>query len=459
MDVFGSSVILSRVALILACCWIGCGTAKNRPGPDAPNVVLIIIDTLRADRLGSYGFPIATSPALDEIARRGVQFDRALAQSSWTLPSVGSLLTSRYPRSLGLYLEEKHALSDRFETLAEVLRRNGYATLGITANPNMNSTFNFDRGFDVYVDSTVVFRARKEDVPEGNRWWNETPLRTATSVFREAFELIEQSANRFPYYLQLNLMEVHEHIRPNMPMIRRDYSELFKGMPDRSYLLAVRQVTDDVAAFIRDLSASAGWDDTLFVVIGDHGEGLADHPGVAQSYLHGSLLYESQLAVPWIMFNRQWQPRASRLATPVQLLDLLPTVLDYLHIDAPPGLQGRSRLPALEDPSDEAEPPALFVAETSFRGLDKIAVYGADWKYIENREPHPGVSRRELQAVGGGENGDLTNQISEHGEIAREMRKFLRTWEQEHRPAAPTPVKGGLSQSERSQLEAVGYLQ
>ena len=100
-----------------------------------PHVVMVIIDTLRADRLGCYGYRLPTSPEIDRYASKGVRFANVISQTSWTRPSVASMLTSLHPRSIGIYREEKEILNDRFVTLAEALEQNGYRTLGATANP------------------------------------------------------------------------------------------------------------------------------------------------------------------------------------------------------------------------------------------------------------------------------------------------------------------------------------
>ena len=132
------------------------GTPEIAPSPSKPNVVLIIIDTLRADMLGAYGFPLPTSPEFDSYSRKGVRFSRVVASNTWTRPSHGALLTSLYPRTLGLYDEKGQILADHFVTLAETFQKHGYFTAGATANPNINSHYNFHQGFDVYVDTSVV---------------------------------------------------------------------------------------------------------------------------------------------------------------------------------------------------------------------------------------------------------------------------------------------------------------
>ena len=128
----------------------------NIASPSKPNIVLIIIDTLRADMLGAYGFPLPTSPELDSFSREGVRFSHVVTPNTWTRPSHGALLTSLHPRTLGLYKEMGEILASRFTTLAETFREHGYFTVGATANPNINSYFNFHQGFEVYVDTSVV---------------------------------------------------------------------------------------------------------------------------------------------------------------------------------------------------------------------------------------------------------------------------------------------------------------
>ena len=149
-------LVLSTLAALLGGllnCDAG-GTPEIAPSPSKPNIVLIIIDTLRADMLGAYGFPLPTSPELDSFSREGVRFSRVVTPNTWTRPSHGALLTSLHPRTLGLYQEKGEILANRFVTLAETLQNDGYFTVGATANPNINSAFNFQQGFD-FVNCTA----------------------------------------------------------------------------------------------------------------------------------------------------------------------------------------------------------------------------------------------------------------------------------------------------------------
>ena len=131
------------------------GTSRLEANP--PDVLLLLVDTLRADRMGAWGWPRDSSAPLDARVDAGVRFARAWAPSSWTRPSVGAVFTGRLPPTLGITDELSHGLPADLPTLAEALAAHGYATCGVTANPNLNRRFGFARGFDAYTDSTVVF--------------------------------------------------------------------------------------------------------------------------------------------------------------------------------------------------------------------------------------------------------------------------------------------------------------
>ena len=446
---------LCAVLLSLAACSDG--------SPPPSNVVLVIIDTLRADKVSSYGSEVDTSPALTALAKQGVQFDSVLAQSSWTLPSVGSMLTSRYPRSLGLREEDGQMVPDEAVTLAEILQREGYATFGITANPNLNSRYNFHQGFDYYSDSSVVFHRPDSSIPEGAISYLKAPLRSTPEILAETLEFARARDGDRPVYIQLNLMEVHEWQKPAQ-YLRPEYRELFEEESSASYLCAIRQVTDDTVAFIHDLASFPGWEDTLFIVTSDHGEGLEDHPDVVRSMGHGSLLYGSSIRVPWIVYNPIWQrepgqrPAVRRVAASLRLLDLVPTTLDAVGVPVPPGCQGLSAWSLALGQTDRVDTPEFMVTETYFRGVDKISAVGGQWQYIHNRVKHSGVPRHELQANDQRPNGTQTNASgTQRGEVRR-MRSFLEGWELRYPSAKPVPVVGDLSPETEGQLKAIGYL-
>ncbi len=432
--------------------------ASSEKSPRRPNVVLIMIDTLRADKVGSYGCALDTTPALDALAAQGVQFDSVMAQSSWTRPSIGSFLTSLYPRTLGLYREKEEILAGRFETLAEVLQESGYATYGFTANPNINAAYNFAQGFDEYNDSTTVFGWMKK-VPDGATKRGAKSLPKAPGMFREALSLVDAADAKGPFYLQFNFMEVHEWVvRPTRPytLLRNEYKTHFQGEPYAQYLQLTRQVTDDIGRFVAELTARPGWEDTLFVFLSDHGEGLGDHPNVKKSEYHGRVLYKSNLMVPWIMYRQGWTPARQRIGQDVRLLDMMPTLLDCLDIAGPAGMQGLSLMPLVNGAAERLPLPEYFVAETYWHNSDKIAVYGADWEYFRNLKPHPGVGRCELQDRKGIENGLLTDLFGAKPEAVTPLQEFKAEWERKYKEAEPTLEE--IPDEIKEQLGAIGYM-
>ncbi len=442
--------------------WLTAGGCAPDPPPRPTNLVLVMIDTLRADKVSSYGCEVDTSPALTRLVQKGVQFDSVTAQSSWTLPSVGSLLTSRYPRSLGLYTEDGQIVPDEALTLAEIVQEAGYATFGITANPNLNSRYNFDQGFDAYSDSTVVFHMPGGEIPEGSTSYLQAPLRSAPQIFGAAVEFARTMNGSRPAFLQLNLMEVHEH--KSDIYLRDPYKGLFAGQESAAYLRAVRQVTDDTEDFVKRIAALPGWEDTLFVILSDHGEGLNDHPNVVRSKGHGALLYESSIRVPLIFYNPSWNvgqhgaPEPRVVKEPLRLLDVLPTVLDVLELGAPHDCLGVSAWPLVLGSHRPLELPELMVSETFFRGVSKISAVGQEWQYFNNRAKHPGLPRHELQLIGSRPNGLLTDVSGAQKEVTRGMREFLAGWEERYPMAAPVPVEGKLSAADLEQLKAAGYM-
>lgn len=424
-----------------------------------PNVVLVIIDTLRADRLASYGFPRPVSPELDALARQGIRFADVISQTSWTRPSIGSLLTSLHPRSLGIYHERRDRLPEPALTLAEVLHEAGYTTLGATANPNVNSSFGFDQGFDRYLDSDVLFPFMPE-ADERNSMLTR-PFESADDVFGAL--LGEVDRRRGPFFLQATVMEVHEfgNLRENA------WRGEFADAPDPRYAEAVRLSSSQIGRFVETLRHHPAFANTLFAIVSDHGHGLSDHPFIASRSRrsqeaaegHGFLLYESQVRVPVVLLHTgDLLPRGVVIEEPVRLLDLMPTLLDLADVPAPPSLAGRS-LRGLWDPSQPSpDLPSHFVVETQFRGGDAIGVYGRHWRYFEHRKPIEGTAERELQASGGGEDGSRSNQMERFPRAAENLKTLLARWEARHPRVRPTERRVPMLEREVRQLEALGYL-
>jgi arylsulfatase A-like enzyme len=424
-------------------------------------VVLVIVDTLRADKLGCYGFPLETSPDIDSLAGRGARFERVISQCSWTRPSIGSMLTGRYPRTLGLYRGREEMLAPGFQTLAELLRDSGYATVGITANPQIAGRVGFDQGFDVYLDNPRELPARQRR-RKARKPWHARSVRQRTTpfnhmpsadVFDSALELLAGFSDA-PVFLMINVMEVHGR----GPEVRSEFADHFADHPDGEYLRSVRQISHDVGRFVDRLLARPEFEKTLVVLASDHGEGLRDHPGIKDGHRHGFLLYESQVRVPLVLVHGEGALSPVVVERPVRALDIMPTVLDFLGIEVPPEVAGRSLLPLLEDPAAEIGLPPRFVTETYRPEAAKIGVYDTERKYFENRDDWPLLGERELQSMGQREVGLFTDRIDIEPETAWELEAHLAEWEREHPKAEPFYRERRLSEGLAKRLENLGYV-
>jgi arylsulfatase A-like enzyme len=350
--------------------------------------------------------------------------------------------------------------------------------VGVTANPNINGVFGFEQGFDLYVDSRVVWSWMRPEPGQLTRN-RATALPDARTILGDMLEHARARAeapDRKPTYMQITLMDVHEGWRLVRPEFRKDDRGRV-GVPG-GYWDAVRQVSHDIGAFVEALGALPGWGNTLFVITSDHGQGLDDHPEVERSWGHGRLLYGSQVDVPVILYHPApadsgpWSRLVSALTgrrrglaprtveTPVRLLDVAPTILDLVGVAPPAGAEGRSLRRLVADGRDPAvDLPGYFVSETHYQGVNKIAVHTPAWTYIENRDGQQGLNPRELQPRGIRENGKLTDRIDDEPEVAGELAAFLADWEGRHPERPATQPSGEVSLEELEQLEALGYIE
>jgi arylsulfatase A-like enzyme len=453
-------VRLQVIALCLIVLIIGCSEKKEevveavvkdlKPLTNNTNVVIIILDTLRADKLGCYGNRDDTSPEIDRIASKGVLFSNVLSQSSWTRPSIGSMITGVYPRTLGLYKEKNERLDDRVDTLADGFKDKGYTTIGVTANPNINSVFGFAKGFDNYIDSNRVWDWMKNKKGRANA--APGSLMSAKEVFRESIKSIGALSSP-PYYLQLNVMEMHNF----GARARQEFRELYRGHKNERYLQQLRQISVDVAQFIEDLVELPGMENTLFVLTSDHGEGLDDHPSIPMSCYHGYVLYESQLKVPLVFYHSQGKIGEGLVVDHrARNIDLLATIYDLMGWKVPKQ-EGLSLVPLFRNPRAKINIPKLQVVETQFRDLDSISVYSEDWKYFEHRRPWKGLAQKELQRAGHKEDGLRTSMLSANYDIASPLIQYLSNWEAKYKKMPPVPIEN-MSDETLQQLKAIGYI-
>jgi arylsulfatase A-like enzyme/tetratricopeptide (TPR) repeat protein len=310
------------------------------------NVLLLTIDTLRADALGSYGGHVST-PALDKLAAEGVRFDFAHAHAVLTLPSHASILTGEYPFRHGLRENSGYRLGAGARTLATLLKQEGYATAAFVSAFPVHSRFGLNQGFDVYDDRFGETRAPTEFV---------MPERPAAVSVPLARKWIAERPDSKPWFVWLHVFDPHAPYRPPAPFDAQ--------YADRPYDGEVAATDAALAPLLDDVRAASRG--TLVVVTGDHGEALGDHG----EQTHGIFAYESTLRVPLIVAEigggvRLKADTTGRAATgvasgfggistgevssvPARHVDILPTILDAIGRPVPGDVPGRALLPAAE---------------------------------------------------------------------------------------------------------------
>lgn len=402
-------------------------TSKNTP----PSIVLIVIDTLRADALGVYGSQAPASKELDKLVENsGVVFKNAISQASWTRASIASMITGLYPMKTEVRKEKWDSLPLSVNTLAERLKTHGYKTLGITANPQINKDFQFEQGFDRYIESTVVFPWMKKS--EGKiKADKDSPIKSSHEIFTEASRLLDEHSGDTPVYLQLLIMDVHAHHRIRLEDVDQD----LQSFPNPEYLQAVRRATQSTTSFIKETDKKLNGN-AVFLVVSDHGEGLQDHPSVEHSGGHGNLLYRSQVHVPLMIiegssysrFQRGYREHLS------QVLDIVPTVLEITGMaHSTEAVDGHSLFPILLDKNSKSINEYAY-AETVWRpSVNKAAVISKDWIYINSRDAWPGTSPEELFPFQAPQDGSKNNQCNNEVITSEIMRRALNTFLNENR--------------------------
>ena len=301
----------------------------KRVGPRPLNVLLISLDTLRADRLGCYGYGRPTSPAIDyRLAAQGALFERAYAQYPQTVGSHMTLFTGRYPCAHGLPgpRAAPRSLSGDVHTLAELLRAAGYRTGAVTEDGFMTATLGFARGFGSFTEFT---RVSDQGMPTG----------MVAETFEDGAHWIMRESER-PWFLFLHTYQVHAPYDPPAKHLERVFKEAGPAAPSDLYDGEISYTDETLANLLTFLNGADLAEKTLVILISDHGEHFGEHG----FWGHGNTLYDTLLHVPLIL-RGPGIPPGRRVGDVVGLIDVLPTVLDILGLPPYTPAQGRSLVP------------------------------------------------------------------------------------------------------------------
>jgi arylsulfatase A-like enzyme len=362
------AVVLTAMAALLG----GCAAL----GPDSegpPDVVLVSIDTLRADHLGAYGYAAAQTPHIDRLAAEGVLFEQVVSPAPLTLPSHATMLSGLIPPRHGVRNNRGYRLPPEVITLAERLEAARYQTAAFVGGFTLAGTNRLDQGFQVYDDDFRPVGGVGWPAP-GNGTGREHLDRPADAVVAAAGAWLTRAAAGRPLFLFVHLFDPHEpYVRP------------VPGATQPSYDGEIAFADRAIGELLARLGQARGDRPRVVVFTSDHGEGLGDHG----EETHGLLVYETTLRVPLIIHGAGREVAPRRVADPVGLVDIAPTVLELLGLPALAGADGQSLVSQMRG---DAAPARAFY----FEGLQSELDWG--WaplrgirlgalKYIESPEP------------------------------------------------------------------------
>jgi arylsulfatase A-like enzyme len=344
-------VAVCAAALLLAC----------EPPRLRPNILFITIDTLRADHLGTYGYKRPTSPRLDEFAKSAIVFEQAHSSASWTLPSLPSVMTSLYSSTHGCFFFNDPATTEIY-TLAELLRNDHYDTAMVASHTFLSGRYGLQKGF-THVDSQILQVDAIASI-------------TSPDITAKGVEWLREKAavrDGVPWLLWLHYFDPHDTYLPHP-----GFSEKFGTKEEMDLYDGEIAFTDHYVGVLLDELAHLGLaDDTIVVVVADHGEEFLDHGNMR----HGNTLYEEVVRVPFMMRIPGYHPW--RVEPVVASVDLMPTLLELTGtaIDYP--IEGRSLVALLRG---ERDAPREAVSEVRWHDdQDMKSLRKDQWKYIDHR--------------------------------------------------------------------------
>jgi arylsulfatase A-like enzyme/Flp pilus assembly protein TadD len=438
------------IAISLSACGAGSdepavlGDGRQAPSeaPQAPlNVVLITMDTTRADGLGCYGQPLPSSPQIDRLAADGVRFEQVVTSSPSTLPSHASILTGKQPYAHGARSNAGYVLADGNVTLAEILAAEGHRTGAEIATQVIASHTKLDQGFHHYRDPLSFDVQRKAVTPVGESGPEriELPERPAEEITRRGIEFLRSHRDR-RFFLWLHYFDPHRILAP--PKLFRD------RIPASPYHAEILYADYHIGRVASELTRLGLRDRTLLVLTGDHGEGMGQHGEETHTYF----VYDSTMRVPLILWGAKLLPRGQVISTLVRTVDIAPTVLDLLGLPPRQDVQGVSLRPLLE--GDTADLKLTGYGES----IESLATFGTailrfvregNWKYIHKVDP-------ELYDVRADPD-ELSNLASRHPEVVERLRSRLK----ELIASAPDRPQGAEVATDGemlAQLAALGYV-
>ena len=394
------------------------------------HVVLISIDTCRADYLSCYGDDRQTTPNIDAVAGEGVLFENALAPVPMTLPSHSTMLTGTNPHYHGAHDNSEYRLGEFNVTLAEILKENGFTTGAVIGATVLAEKSGLNQGFETYDDdfqktinnSGVVDRPAEEVTRQGLKW------------------LQERQDEQF--FLLLHYFDPHFRYTPPEPF-RSKFGDDFNSR----YAGEIAYTDKCIGSIIRHLKNSGAWDHTLLIITADHGEMLGEHGETTHTWF----IYQGAIKVPLIVrVPGQHEPRI--VSDYVGLIDVVPTVCGLLGLEPPPQVRG---VDLSEHWQDDSQPPvgrSIYcesLTPTKYGANSLLGIVADGWKYIQTTRP-------ELYNLTADPTESI-NLVSAEPQRAQDLQELLRQMLDDQLRSG-NESRAGMSETDRRKLESIGYV-
>lgn len=434
------------------------------------NVILIIIDALRADHLGCYGYKKQTSPHLDNFAKEGLLFGNCYAQASSTKPSVASILSSLYPKVHGVSNDGRKALPYEVTTITEILQAHGYITYAYVNNTNLKTIFNYNQGFDFFDDYLmrdklyyVVLRQLRKILIflqiNIRKRFDYLDRNNATLANKRIIPWLEKNKYN-SFFMFIHYVEPHS---PYCPPLQHRTKFLNKNNEISLYDGEICFIDENINQLFEKLKYLGIYDKTLIIITADHGEAFGEH----KNYGHGETIYQEEIRVPLIVKYTECIPKGVAIKTPVKSIDIMPTVLNILNVHYNGDLDGKSLMPLIKNADGTFSNESIFIDENT--SVQKAILKGVikninnnEWKYIFTEKS----KLRDLKNVGQEELYNLTedphelnNLTKEKTEILKIMRNELDFYKRHCGKKALSPLEKDLDYETIQQLKSLGYIQ
>ena len=393
------------------------------------NVLVITLDTTRADRIGAYGYKKGKSPHIDALAREGVLFSEAISSVPITLPSHCSIFTGTTVLYHQVRNNGSYFLPAEIDTLAEVLKGHNYSTSAFISSFTLDSRFGMDQGFDTYDDTLIL---------------NQTMVKTfdserpAAAVFKSfSHWLQENRKNKF--FSWVHFYDPNLPYSPPEPYRSQFQNDLYDG--------EIAYVDEYVGKIIALLKEKGVWRNTLIIVAGDHGEAFGEHGEMG----HGIFCYQETLRVPLIITDPSGSLSPRVISRRVNLTDIMPTLLEYLKIDTPTAAQGISLLPLIR--KNKADERAFYIesvmANEALACAEVKGIIKDDYKFIDL--PNPELYHLPTDPL------EKKNLFLEKNHMIKQIRQDMAELVKKYK-TSKSSAKRELSAEEIKKLRSLGYL-